>query len=133
MNWIFKCFRQYADFTGRSRRAEYWNFFTFQIIGSFILGIPYFKAVMDLSSSLGSDSSPSAVPFMAMAPLIIFGLAILVPSIAVTVRRLHDTGRSGWWYLLGLIPYAGIALYVLCAFDSEAGQNKWGPNPKTVA
>ena len=61
---------------------------------------------------------------------LLYSLAIIVPGIAVTIRRLHDTGRSGWWILLGLVPFVGILLLVLMCLDSEPGTNEYGENPK---
>ena len=62
----------------------------------------------------------------------LYDLAVLIPSIAVTVRRLHDTGRTGWWILIGLIPViGGIVLLIFMLLDSEPGENQYGPNPKT--
>ncbi len=67
---------------------------------------------------------------LGMTPLWIFALALIIPSLAVTVRRLHDTNRSGWWYLITFVPLGGIVLLVFMCLDSEPGSNKWGPNPK---
>lgn len=117
MNWFLKCIRQYADFKGRARRTEYWMF--------------------TLVCSIISYGLQIIAPFCGDAQLIIsgflmiFGLVLLVPSFAVAVRRLHDVGKSGWFYLIVLIPIIGmIWLFVLFCTDSQYGENKWGPNPK---
>ncbi|KPP83157.1 MAG: Integral membrane protein [Oceanicaulis sp. HLUCCA04] len=108
-------YSNYANFQGRARRSEYWWFFLFVFIVAFIL---------------------SAVETMVTGTMflyLIFLLASIIPSIAVQVRRLHDTGRSGWWILLSFIPLVGpIVLIVFYVMDSEAGVNKYGPNPKGV-
>lgn len=65
--------------------------------------------------------------------LLLFWLATIVPSLAVTIRRLHDTGKSGWWVLLGLIPFVGLVLLVFLALDGEPGDNQYGPSPKAAA
>jgi uncharacterized membrane protein YhaH (DUF805 family) len=117
MNWFLKCFRQYADFKGRARRTEYWMF--------------------TLVCSIISYGLQIIAPFCGDAQLIIsgflmiFGLVLLAPSFAVAVRRLHDVGKSGWFYLIVFIPIIGmIWLFVLFCTDSQYGENKWGPNPK---
>lgn len=112
MNWYLKCWKQYADFTGRARRTEYWMFalvnFGIALLLELILGFTFLYFLT-----------------------YVYSLAIFIPSLAVCVRRLHDIGRSGWWYLIGLIPVIGwILLIVWFCTDSQPGANKWGPNPK---
>jgi len=63
----------------------------------------------------------------------ILGLALIIPSLAVTVRRLHDTGRSGWWWLISIVPFGSIVLFVFTVLDSQPGDNQWGPNPKGIS
>ncbi len=113
MNWYLKVFRQYADFSGRARRTEYWMFALFNIIiGSILLAI-------DLG--LGTYGALYSI----------YGLVVLIPGLAVAVRRLHDVGKSGWFLLVGLIPIIGaIWLLILMVTDSQIGSNKWGENPK---
>ena len=118
MNWYLKVVRDnYANFKGRARRQEYWMFAFINLIIMLILNTidrVAFSADMAILSS-------------------IYGLAILIPGIAVAVRRLHDTDRSGWWALLGLIPIVGtIILSVMMCFDSTPGTNRFGPNPKHI-
>jgi uncharacterized membrane protein YhaH (DUF805 family) len=113
VNWYMAVLKNYAGFSGRARRTEYWMFALF----SFII-----TAVLDLIGM--------AVKLGAYLGLI-YGLLVLIPTLAVGVRRLHDTGRSGWWLLIGLIPIIGaIILIVFMVLDSEPGDNKYGPNPK---
>jgi uncharacterized membrane protein YhaH (DUF805 family) len=96
-------------------------------------------AVMVGTGALGSvdDSGvASAGGGLASALLgllfLVVALGLFLPSLAVTVRRLHDTGRSGWWYLISLVPFGGIVLLVFCCLDSTSGPNQFGPNPKGV-
>jgi len=105
--------KNYAGFAGRARRAEYWMFALINAIISIVL------AVVDMTVGLGGALQG------------LYGLAVLIPSLAVGVRRLHDTNRSGWWLLIVLIPVLGwIALLVFFVQDSDAGDNQYGPNPK---
>ena len=110
----------YADFEGRARRAEYWNFFLFNLLG--------LLAIVALIFVLGSISeSLATIGILAYAA---WGLGLFIPGLAVAVRRLHDTGKSGWWILVSLIPLAGIVLIVFMCIDSDPGTNAYGPNPK---
>lgn len=113
MYWFLKCLkRHYADFKGRARRKEYWMYILFYAIGAFIVTL-----------------AAGLIKFPLLASL--YSLALLVPTLAVAVRRLHDIGKSGWWLLIGLVPVAGgIWLLVLLCLDSQQGNNAWGANPK---
>ena len=113
MNWYLTCLKEhYADFKGRVRRKEYWMFVLFNVIVSMVLTI---LGGLIKCSWIGS----------------LYSLAVLVPILAVSVRRLHDTGRSGWWILISLIPVVGaIWLIVLLCLDSQPEANEWGENPK---
>lgn len=113
MDWYLKVLRQYADFEGRARRTEYWMFALFNIIIAFVLGFVE-----------GLVGGPGILGFL-------YGLAVLLPGIAVSVRRLHDTGKSGWLLLIAFIPLIGaIVLLVFMVMDSQPGDNQYGPNPK---
>lgn len=104
------CFTKYATFTGRARRAEYWWFFLFTFLASFLLAIFDEAAGVSLSGA--------------------FSLAVFIPAIAVTARRLHDTGRSGWWQLLVLVPLIGvIVLLVWLVTRGKSGPNAYGGDP----
>ncbi|MFC4020789.1 DUF805 domain-containing protein [Micromonospora sp. GCM10011542] len=112
---------QYAGFGGRARRSEYWWFFLFTLILSGV------AAVLDgaLGTDIGSDPSSTGVIG------IIVSLALLLPGLAVAVRRLHDTDHSGWWLLIGLVPLVGgIVLLVFFAKDGTRGGNRYGADPK---
>lgn len=109
--------KKYAVFTGRARRAEYWYFVLANLIISIILGI--------ISGITGDQFG-----FLSLA----YGLAIMIPSLAVAIRRLHDIGKSGWWIFICLIPLIGwIWLIILYATEGVAGDNQYGPNPKAVS
>lgn len=139
MKWYIKCIRQYADFKGRARREEYWMFTLFNFLISMVLLIPFFLVVIPTALDGGySDNSEGYTFILALVPVILYGLFILLPNLAVCVRRFHDTGKSGWLYFVicvaGQIPYIGFiaSIYsiVVCCTDSQYGENKWGPNPK---
>ena len=119
MNWYLKVLKQYADFNGRARRKEYWMFILFNMIFSIV--------AMILDNILG-------IAIGGIGYGLLYGLyvlAVLIPSIAVAVRRLHDIGKSGWMILISLIPLIGaIWLLVLLVTDSNSGENEYGPNPK---
>jgi uncharacterized membrane protein YhaH (DUF805 family) len=106
--------KNYAGFEGRARRAEYWQFALVNIIIIIVL-----------------DVIGLAIKFPLLG--LVYGLAVLVPSLAAAFRRLHDTGRSAWWILIGLVPLVGgIVLLVFTCLDSTPGPNQFGPNPKGV-
>lgn len=116
MNYYLSVLKKYAVFSGRSRRAEYWYFTLFNIIIVIILTI--------ISAVVGDNYNILGI---------LYGLAVLIPGIAVSVRRLHDVGKSGWMLLIALIPLVGpIWLLILMLSDSNPGNNKYGPNPKGI-
>ena len=118
MGWYLEALKKYAVFSGRSRRKEYWYFVLFNLIVSLVLSA--------IDALLGTFSS-SNVGLLGG----IYGLAVLIPSIAVSVRRLHDIDRTGWWVLIGLVPVIGtIVLLVFAVSDGTPGSNRFGPNPK---
>ncbi|UQN05611.1 DUF805 domain-containing protein [Deinococcus sp. QL22] len=124
MNEFLTVFRRYGDFSGRSRRCEYWMYVLISTIIALVLG--FLDGVLGLN--LGGDDAQFGVLGA------IYTLIMFVPGLAVSIRRLHDIGRSGWWYLIIFIPLAGaIWLLVLNVTDSQLGNNKWGPNPKGTA
>lgn len=113
--------RKYADFHGRARRSEYWFFFLFTAIIGIVGGI--LDAIFGTRSGMYGGTGPIQG---------ILQLALLIPGLAVGARRLHDTGRSGWWLLIGLIPLVGwIILLVFFVQDSQPS-NQHGPNPKGI-
>ncbi len=122
MNWYLGVLKKYAVFSGRARRKEYWMFFLFNLIISIIL--------LAIDKMTGSFSETTGIGILES----IYSLAVIIPSIAVAVRRLHDTDRSGWWLLIALIPLIGaIVLLVFMVQDGKPGQNRYGPNPKEAS
>ena len=120
MSWYLEALKKYAVSSGRSRRMEYWYFVLFNIIVSIVLG-----AIDGLL--LGTLDSGMGVGLLSG----IYSLAVLIPTLAVTVRRLHDIDRSGWWILIGLVPLLGaIVLLVFALLEGTPGDNQYGPNPK---
>lgn len=121
MNYYLSVLKKYAEFSGRSQRAEYWYFVLFNIIIVFVLVfIDGIIGTFDPVSGYGLISG-------------LYTLAVLIPAIAVGVRRLHDVGKSGWMLLIGLIPLIGfIWLIILMVTDSNPVNNKYGPNPKWI-
>lgn len=116
MNWYLEVLKKYAVFNGRARRTEYWMFFLI----NFVIGI-VFSVLLRVTNGLGLIYALDGL----------YSLALLIPSLAVAVRRLHDTGKSGWNILLALIPLVGwIIVLVFLAQDSQPGDNAYGPNPK---
>ena len=121
MSWYLEALKKYAVFSGRSRRMEYWYFVLFNIIVAIVLGA--------IDALLGTRGSYAGAGLLSG----IYGLAVLIPSLAVTVRRLHDIDRSGWWILINLIPLIGtIVLLVFAVSEGTPGTNRYGPNPKEV-
>ena len=122
MSWYLQALKKYAVFGGRSRRMEYWYFVLFNIIVSIVLGV--------IDGLLGTSGSYAGAGLLSG----IYGLAVLIPSLAVTVRRLHDTDRTGWWILIALVPLIGvIVLLVFALLEGTPGDNQYGPNPKEAS
>ena len=114
----------YRNFKGRARRSEYWLVQLFLVVTNLAAaGIDFVLMDGDVERFIANGGGGIVG--------LIWILATIVPAIAVLVRRLHDTGRSGWWALIGFVPVAGaIALLVFTVADSEAQQNSYGPSPK---
>ncbi|MFC2436651.1 MAG: DUF805 domain-containing protein [Aggregatibacter sp.] len=122
MNWYLHVLKNYATFSGRARRKEYWMFFLFNVLISLGLGV--------LDVVAGTYSVEYETGFFSG----LYSLLVLIPGIAVGVRRLHDTNRSGWWILISLIPIIGVlVLFVFMCLDSQPGTNRFGVNPKEAA
>lgn len=122
MNWYLKVLKNYVGFEGRSTRTEYWMFVLFNFI---------FSAVITLLAAL-------LVNYLELTLFVflpyLYSIAVLLPSLAVSVRRLHDIGKSGWWILISLIPLIGsIILIVFYCQDSQTSENQYGTNPKMYA
>ncbi|WP_028302732.1 DUF805 domain-containing protein [Oceanospirillum maris] len=113
MEYFIKALKQYADFNGRSTRKEYWMFYLFYFIFYIVLTVV--------------DTVIGAPVFST-----IFALGLFVPTISVGARRLHDTGRSGWWQLILLVPLIGAIVLIVFFVKDSHDDNKFGPNPKAV-
>ena len=125
MKWFLKVLKQYSDFSTRARRKEYWMYSLFLTLFTFV--------VMFMDTTLGLDFNMYDVSLGYGWLYTIFSLATILPSLAVSVRRLHDIGKSGKILFIIFIPLIGaIWLLVLTLKDSQPGENKWGPNPKEV-
>ncbi len=115
MNWYVEVLKKYADFNGRARRSEFWMFTLISTIISIILYL-IDKRIMPNSGVQVLNT--------------LYSLAVLVPSLAVSVRRLHDTGRSGWWILVNVIPILGQLVYLVFLIQDSQGANQYGSSPK---
>ena len=121
MNWYLEVLKKYAVFGGRARRREYWYFALFNLLISIVLAV--------IDGVTGTLSAEAGIGLLGA----FYALAVLIPGIAVSVRRLHDTNRSGWWLLIVLVPLIGaIVLLVFMVQDSQPGENQYGPNPKAA-
>ena len=121
MSWYLEALKKYVVFDGRSRRKEFWYFVLFNFIVSLVLSAVDALIGTAFQSGVGLLSG-------------LYSLAVLLPFIAVAIRRLHDTGRSGWWILINLVPLIGsIVLLIFYIQDSQPGDNAYGPNPKVGA
>jgi len=116
MQWFILAMKNFRNFSGRARRKEYWMFFLFYMILAMVFSL------VDIVLGL-----PAIF-------LNIFIIVMLVPTIAICVRRLHDTGRSGWWYLINFVPVIGFIVWLVFTVQAgEAEDNRFGPDPKAGA
>lgn len=130
LDWMLMPYRRYADFSGRSQRMEYWMFTLFSAIVALVLVMLMFAGLGGVDATTG-EPTMGMLGYVSIALLVIWGLGSVVPSIAVTVRRFHDQDKSGWFYLLGFIPYiGGIVMIVFMCLDGTRGPNRFGPDPK---
>ena len=119
MNWYLKCLQNYANFNGRARRKEYWFFVLFNVIFAVV------AAIIDNVLGLASKD-------LGYGPIYgLYALAMFIPGLAVSIRRLHDIGKSGWYFLLAFIPcVGGIILLVFALTPGDTYDNEYGPDPK---
>ncbi len=113
MEYFIGGLKKYADFTGRARRKEFWMYSLFYII--------FYAIASAIDVALGTIIFSS-----------VYALALLIPTIAIAARRLHDTGRSGWWQLIGFIPLIGAIVLLIFYVQDSLGENEYGANPKLV-
>jgi len=123
MEWFKKVvFENYANFSGRARRAEYW---WYTLINILIMKALYILAF------IGAAAEIPVITIIAVLLLFVYSIATFIPSLAVAIRRLHDTNKSGWFLLLWLIPLLGaIIIFVFEVMDGDQGPNQYGPSPK---
>ena len=121
MNWYLAALQKYVQFSGRARRKEYWFFVLFNMIISIVL-----TAIDGVTGTLNAESGMGLLSG-------IYALAVLIPSIAVGFRRLHDTGRSAWWFLILLIPLIGIIVILVFLIQDSQEENEYGASPKLTA
>ena len=148
LQWALLPFKRYADFSGRSRRMEYWSFALLNAVIYLVLvaimmagGFPIAAMMGPMSGQQAQMEPPGPVFWLGAGLLGLYALGIIVPSIAVVVRRLHDRDMSGWWYLgvivASMIPIvgmiAGLAFLVLMFLPGTPGPNRFGPDPKDPA
>ena len=127
MKWFIRGLSHYADFSGRARRKEYWMFLLFNLIFAFVWTI-----LLMIVFTLAKSGNPPAIEIAVNIAYLSYGILIMLPSLSLAVRRLHDVGKSGWMLFIMLIPFiGGIWLLVLMLIDGQQGDNKYGPNPKT--
>ena len=112
--------KRYADFSGRARRSEYWYYTLFSTL--IFLGVAILGGIL-----VGATESPLGIGL-----IVLLFLPLIIPSLAVTVRRLHDSGKSGWFLLLQIVPFGGLVIFIFTVLDSEPQTNRWGPNPKSA-
>ncbi|QHI38716.1 Inner membrane protein YhaI [Kordia antarctica] len=124
MEWYLKVVRDnYANFTGRARRQEFWMFVLFNFL--ITLGLYVVVAILAFTSE--------SLAILGLVILFIYVIGVFIPNLAVVVRRLHDTGNSGWMYFISLIPLIGtIWLLVLLCTEGQVGPNEYGPDPKAA-
>ena len=121
MDWYVKVLKNYATFSGRARRTEYWMF---TLVNLIVTAVLYGLSSAFMGGTLGT---------LFMVLYVAYALAVLIPGLAVFFRRMHDTNRSGWWWLLGLVPIVGpIVLIVFAATEGTRGENQYGADPKAV-
>ncbi|MEL7533210.1 MAG: DUF805 domain-containing protein [Bacteroidota bacterium] len=119
MEWYLKSLKSYFDFKGRARRKEYWMYILFHVLILVALGF---------SSSLAQEAMGID---LGVIVLLVYVLGTMIPTFAVMVRRLHDTNRSGWWFMIRFVPLVGdIVLLVFLVSEGDVGANAYGPDPK---
>jgi uncharacterized membrane protein YhaH (DUF805 family) len=123
MDWMLMPLRRYADFNGRSSRKEFWMF-TLGVAILYAIGAALIFAVIDFTGGPNTAFSGLMIVFAVLV------LALIIPSLAVQIRRFHDQDKSGWFVLLGLIPYVGgIVVLVFMCLPGTRGTNEYGPDP----
>lgn len=131
MSLMFAPLRKYATFEGRARRSEYWLFSLFLFLSGIPAGILLAIAGAGAAAGANSDSAGLAgISGIVLLLICVFYLAMFIPSLAVSVRRLHDSDKSGWLLLLSLIPFGGFVILIFTLLDGTPGPNRYGEDPK---
>lgn len=129
-NYWLAAWNNFGVFSGRATRMEYWLYRVEIMIVGLVFAVP-FALLTDTSSteSLSENNPTLAILFLAVA--VILGILLTIVDLGVTIRRLHDTGRSGWWILIRLVPYiGGLVIFIFMVLDSDPQENQYGPSPK---
>ncbi|MCA9017193.1 MAG: DUF805 domain-containing protein [Planctomycetaceae bacterium] len=126
MHWYLTVLKKYAVLDGRAQRMEYWMFTLLDTLFTILIFV--------LGTVIGSEmSGPGEISGLGFGLVFFYLFVVLMPKLSVTVRRLHDTGRSALWLFVGLIPLIGtLIMLVLMVLDGEPGENEYGPNPKAA-
>jgi uncharacterized membrane protein YhaH (DUF805 family) len=127
MNWYLAVLRNYAGFSGRARRTEYW---VFTLVNAIILAV--LSTLLVIGATNDQALAGRALASIAGFAMFVYWLGLVVPGLAVQVRRLHDVGMSGWWLLLGLVPIGGLVLVVIAGLPGVRGPNQFGPDPREL-
>ena len=131
MEWMLMPLRRYADFSGRSRRKEYWMFALGILLAYAVLGALFLMGANLSAMGTGAEPEISSIGWIAISLFGILALGIFIPSLAVIVRRLHDQDKSGWFILIQFIPYiGGIIMLIFMCIEGTKGENRFGPDPK---
>lgn len=134
MEWMLMPLRRYADFSGRSRRLEFWMFQLLNLIVVAILialifaGIPWSQ----VGEPGATPEQPGPLFWVGFVLAMIWGIGTFIPSIAVQVRRFHDQDKTGWLWLLNFVPFGGFVVLVLMCLEGTPGENSYGPDPKDL-
>ena len=129
MEWMLKPLVRYADFSGRSRRKEFWMY---QLLNVLVICLIIMIIIAGTATANEGEFGPLAI--VGFVLLILWVLATFIPNLAVQIRRFHDQDKSGWFVLLGLIPYlGGLIIFVFMLLEGTAGDNRFGPDPKDRA
>jgi uncharacterized membrane protein YhaH (DUF805 family) len=121
MSWYLAVLKKYAVFSGRARRKEYWWFILINAIIAFVL------------AGLGVLTTKNGEVGAFTLLSVLYSLVVILPSLGVMIRRLHDTNRSGWWFFISLVPFVGeLILLIFLVLDSDPATNRFGPNPKAT-
>jgi uncharacterized membrane protein YhaH (DUF805 family) len=148
LEWMLMPLKRYAEFSGRSRRKEFWSFFLLNlVVTGLLLGPFYASMISNMAAMQAGTLDPASTDAMSPGPVVtglgllggLWALGTLIPNIALTVRRLHDRDMSGWWYLgfivVSIIPFIGligaVAWLVIMCLEGTKGTNRFGPDPKS--